>query len=474
MEGLAVQVLDALPDAVATIDATGVVRYANARAHAVLGAAHGSLVGRDAETLLPERLRAAYRVQRERFTAQPSERPRTAVTLLRDDGTERDVDLTVAVTRSGAEVLATVSATDGPAGRLDARRMRTQKLASVGRLAVSLAHEFNNTLTGISAHAHLALSRTSPGDPAHEDLRQIVRATDRAGRLIAQLQAVSRGEQVAFESVDVNQCVRDVGRLLEVVAGESIEVELRLHPRLADVRAQLGAVEQVLLHLAMNARDAMAAGGGRLVIATDSQDGFVALSVTDTGTGMDAATARRAFDPAFTTKPGDDASGLGLTIVDATVRRLGGQVRLDSALGRGTTVRILLPEAAETDPFRDGMAAGTAGTLLIVEDEDTLRAVVERILVDEGYTVLSAASGEEALEVAAAAATPVDLLVSDVVLGGMSGPELVTALRGRSPGLKVLLTSGYAGMSIGPVDDFLPKPFSPFELARRIRGILRP
>ncbi len=334
------------------------------------------------------------------------------------------------------------------------------------RLATEVAHDFNNQLTSISAHAHLALSRLDPSDPVHADLREIVRATERAGRLVSELQAFSRGERVEVERIDLNRTVREVSRLLSVVLGERIDLDLKLANRLPSVEAKVGGLEQAIMQLVLNARDAMAETGGRLTITSAVGDGKVVLSFTDNGPGMDRATRERAFEPFFSTK--QEAVGVGLTTVLTLVDRIGGQVELESAPGAGTTVRLNLPAAEAV------LVAPGNGTVLMVEDEETLRTVVERILGDEGYRVITAASGEEALELASAEPGPIDLLVSDIVLGGMTGPELAAKLKVRRPALKTLLMSGYAGMPIGPVDDFLPKPFSPFELARRIRKLLRP
>jgi two-component system, cell cycle sensor histidine kinase and response regulator CckA len=333
------------------------------------------------------------------------------------------------------------------------------------RLAIGVAHDFNNALTSISAYAHLALSRLDPQDPVHADLREIVRSTERAGRLVTDLQRFSRGDREEVESVDLNDAVRAVSRLLAVVLGEGIELELRLASRLPAIEVNLGELEQAMMQLALNARDAMA-GGGRLTIESAAGDRRVELRFSDTGAGMDAATRARAFEPFFTTKP--DALGLGLTTVHALAERRGGELELESAPGAGTTVRLRLPAAVAAS------AVPALGTVLMVEDEESLRTVVERILGDEGYRVLTAASAEDALALANAEPGAIDLLVSDVVLGGMTGPELATRLKARRPALKTLLMSGYTEMPVGSADDFLAKPFSPFELARRIRRLLRP
>ncbi|MDA0172670.1 response regulator [Solirubrobacter taibaiensis] len=337
------------------------------------------------------------------------------------------------------------------------------------RLAGGAAHDVNNALTSISSYAHLALSRLDPTDSVYADVRQIVRSAERAGKLVGQLQGFLTGEQTPAGAVDVNRCVREVGQLLEVVLGEQIELDLQLAGALPVVEVGHGALEQAVMQLALNARDAMA-GGGRLVVSTTAAEERVVLAFMDTGTGMDAETARRAIEPFFTTRDGGHAVGLGLTTVHTLCERLGGELELESAPGLGTTVRMHLPAAAPAP----APAPRSLGTVLMVEDEESVRTVVERLLTGEGYRVLTAASGEAALDMAAAERGPIDLLVSDVVLGGITGPELAAKLKTRRPALKTLMMSGYADAETGPADDFLRKPFSPFDLARRVRRILRP
>jgi two-component system cell cycle sensor histidine kinase/response regulator CckA len=423
--------------------------------------------------LLPERLHAPYELARERFLADPSVTT-VAFPVRRRDGTELEVEISLSVTDGDPSLVTAVVRDTVARRRLEAQLRQSHTLGSIGRLATGVAHDFNNALTSISAYAHLVLSRLSPQDPSHADVREIVRAAEQAGRLVTQLQAFSRAEPVQAEVVDLNQAIRDVDRLLRVVLGEQVELELQLANRLPGVEVERGTFEQAVTQLALNAREAMPAGG-RLVVQTSRAEalGDVVLTVRDSGLGMDEQTRLRAFDPFFTTKADGESSGLGLTMVHALVERLGGRVELESEPGHGTVVRLHLPAAAP-----GGQPAvrpePAARTVLMVEDEDTLRTVVDRILSEEGYRVLTAASGEEALELAAREPGRIDLLVSDVVLGGMTGPELATKLKARRPELKTLLMSGYPGMPIGPVDEFLPKPFSPFELARRIRHVLRP
>ena len=264
---------------------------------------------------------------------------------------------------------------------------------------------------------------------------------------MTELQAFSRGEQAERATVDLNQCVRDVGRLLSVVLGEQIELELRLAARVPGIETNVGALEQAIMQLAINARDAMP-GGGKLIIETRVDERReIVLAFSDTGHGMDEQTRARAFEPFFTTKADTGSVGLGLTTVQALVERLGGALELESGPGMGTVVRAYLPAAEPAAPVSGRRAPGP-GTVLMVEDEESLRTVVDRILADEGYRVLTASSGEEALALADAEPGPIDLLVSDVVLGGMSGPELIAELKARRPGLETLLMSGYAGMSM--------------------------
>ncbi len=469
---IAPAVVEALQEAVVAFDGDGRVVLANAQAEALFGYPREEFLGLYVERLLPERLHARYRAERERFLGSSGVHTGLHFAIRRRDGSERPVEVDLSVS-DAPECLVTAVAGDTAARRrLERQLLEAQKLESIGRLAAGVAHDFNNVLTSVSGYAHLALSRLPPGDPVHEDVRQIVRAVDRAGRLVTQLQAFSRGERLEVQVLDLSRTVREVGRLLEVVLGATIRLDLRLEPRGPGVKANLGALEQALMQLALNARDAMP-DGGRLAIETRAENGSAVLSVSDTGSGMDELTRAHAFEPFFTTKDAAESIGLGLTIVYALAERLGGHVALDSAPGAGTTVTLHFPLADAPTAVTGGAGSATIGSVLMVEDEDALRTLVGRILTEEGYTVLTAASGEEALELAAVSG-PIDLLVSDVVLGGMTGPELVTKLRARRPDLKVLLMSGYAGVPLGPVDDFLPKPFSPFELARRIRRILRP
>ncbi len=471
-------VAEAVPEPLLVFDAGGTVRLANQRADSFFGYEPGALTGIRADDLLAQSLQTDYANAREAFIADPEPRSGISVTVRRQDGTEHGVEISVTPIREDEDLLVAVTVSHTAAQRrLEAQLRQAQKLESIGRLATGVAHDFNNALTSINGYAHLTLSRLKPDDPSHGDVRQIVSATEHAGRLVTQLQSFSRGERLEVDVIDLNQSVRDVGRLLRVVLGERIDLDLRLGGRLPGVEANVGALEQVVMQLALNARDAMP-DGGQLTIETSASDGptgrWVQLRCADTGVGMDEATRLRAFEPFFTTKAGGESSGLGLTTVYAFAGRFRGTIDLESERGAGTVVRLQLPASSTSaEGFATDRPAGL-GTVLMVEDDESLRTVVDRILTDEGYRVLTAASGEEALELAAQEPGPIDLLVSDVVLGGMTGPELATKLKARRSGMKTLLMSGYPGMPIGPVDDFLRKPFSPFELARRIRRVLRP
>jgi PAS domain S-box-containing protein len=372
---------------------------------------------------------------------------------------------------------------------LEEQLAHAQKMEGVGRLAGGVAHDFNNLLTVILSHAQLAEAELPPGSPLQELVAPIREAAQRGTALTRQLLAFARKQVVSPAVLDLNEVVRGVARLLQRLLGETVGVGVRLSPDLWRVRIDPGQLEQVLVNLAVNARDAMP-DGGRLSVATSNaplaaQDArgrgvpageYVELVVTDTGHGMDAATARRAFEPFFTTK-GELGTGLGLATCLGIVQQAGGAMWAETAPGRGTAVHVLLPRHAGEAP-RTAEATRTPrpavvgpATVLVVEDEEMVRRTALLSLRRAGYGVLAAASGPEALRVAADHAGPIDLLLSDVVLPGMSGRELAERLRVARPGVRVLFTSGYAEdealraqAAAGSVP-ILPKPYTPEDLA---------
>jgi signal transduction histidine kinase/CheY-like chemotaxis protein len=384
---------------------------------------------------------------------------------------------------------------DDERGQLEEELRQAQKMEAIGQLAGGIAHDFNNLLIVISGYSEFALSRLDGSDPQLEaDLREIARAGKRAADLTGQLLAYSRRQTLRPSTFDLNEAVFDNETLLRRLLGEQIEIVSSPTSDTCPVHADRGQIDQILMNLALNSRDAMP-DGGTLLIETETVEldvgdprqfggppgRYVLLRVSDTGCGMDENTRAHAFEPFFTTKPVGQGTGLGLATVFGSVSQNGGFVTVASEPGVGTTFEILLPLASIPVALPDTPAVPTriAGTerILLVEDEVMVSRLVGAILVDNGYDVLTADNGEEALRIAAV--EPFDLLVTDVVMPKMSGKELVLALRVSRPDLRVVWMSGYAhdavgGASLSAGDVFIQKPFSADELARAVRASLEP
>jgi PAS domain S-box-containing protein len=380
--------------------------------------------------------------------------------------------------------------------RLEEQLRQAQKMEAVGRLAGGVAHDFNNLLTVINGYAEVALAGLGPGDPARDHLEPIRDAGARAAGLTRRLLAFSRKQVLAPVVLDLNALVAETGKLLAPVIGEDVRLEVRLAPGLWRVRADQGEIDQVVMNLAVNARDAMPKGG-RLTIETRNvelaggpaarqglpEGRYVVLSVADTGHGMDEATRARLFEPFFTTKEVGKGTGLGLASAYGVVTQSGGHLEVESAPGAGTTFRVYLPRAE--GPVTAGKSlpglvnrARPTETVLLVEDEAAVRSLARRALELEGYAVLEASTGHEALAVCGGHAGPIHLLATDVVMPGMSGREVADRLMSSRPGLKVLFLSGYPADALsgyGVTDTgaiFLPKPYTPRSLARKVREVL--
>ena len=368
---------------------------------------------------------------------------------------------------------------------LQAQFVQAQKMETVGRLAGGVAHDFNNLLTVINGYAEFALTDIPEGDPLHEMVQEIYDAGQRASGLTRQLLAFSRRQVVQPVALDLNVVAGQMHRMLERLIGEDIRLTFDLDPGLWRIRADAGQLEQVIMNLAVNARDAMPEGG-TLVVTTrnlDDDSGQIMLAVADTGCGMDEATQQRLFEPFFTTKRPGQGTGLGLATVYGIVTQAGGRIELSSAPGRGTTFRIYLPRL-EGEGGSDVVASRPAGVVrgtervLIVEDEESLRRIAQRILTAAGYTTICAANGEEAIAVLEAHDAPVDLLLTDVVMPGMSGHELAARIKVTHPDLKVLFASGYLPdafpnrAQLGEDVQFLAKPYSPSSLTSKVRDVL--
>ena len=367
--------------------------------------------------------------------------------------------------------------------QLEEQLRQAVKMEAVGRLAGGVAHDFNNLLTVIGGSTEFLLDACPPGDPRHDDVVDVRRATERARELTRQLLTFSRRQPAQAGPVDLNELVRDAERLLRRVVDAEVRIDLVLDPATPRVRADRGQLEQTLVNLVVNARDAMPAGGTITLATRPTDDGWAAFLVRDTGIGMDSATRAHIFEPFFTTKGAGRGTGLGLSTVFGIVHAAGGRVLVDSEPGAGSTFTVLLPPDASGEPAPEpssGAAAGAGGdeTVLVVEDDPRVRRLACRALESRGYRVLEAGSGDEALAVADAHAGPLHLVMSDGVLPEGGGREVVEALARRRPGLRALLMSGYPADALpgGDADlrgiPLLEKPFTVDRLAAAVRSAL--
>jgi two-component system cell cycle sensor histidine kinase/response regulator CckA len=373
-------------------------------------------------------------------------------------------------------------------------------MQAVGQLAGGVAHDFNNILTAIIGHCDLMLMRHTPGDSDYDDIQQIKSNSNRAAGLTRQLLAFSRQQTLRPQVLQLPDVVSEVSHLLKRLLGETVVLTVKHGRELGAVRADPGQLEQVIVNLAVNARDAMAGkGGGTLTIQTYSVradqvaelgsdilpvDDYTALSISDTGCGIPPAVLGKIFEPFFTTKEVGKGTGLGLSTVYGIVKQSGGFIFADSAVGEGTAFVIYLPvhreekeksRAPAPPPAKTEELWGT-GTVLIVEDEPMVRTVAERALTRQGYTVMTANNGEDALEIVNRG-EPIDLLISDVVMPVMDGPTMVREARKLRPEIPIIFMSGYAEEQLRKSIDidncaFLPKPFSVQEIAEAARKVL--
>lgn len=381
--------------------------------------------------------------------------------------------------------------------QLEREVQRLQKFEAIGRLSGGIAHDFNNALGVILGWAQMAYDEAPAGSPLQKKLQTIVDQAQRTAGLTNQLLAFSRRQVLQPRNIDLNGLVSDTTRLLQGVLGEQIEIKISLAQDLPPVRADATQIEQVLMNLCLNARDAMPQGGRLLIETQGIQIGedfsrihsyatpglYVSLSISDTGAGMDAATLDRIFEPFFTTKETGRGTGLGLATVYGTVKQHGGFVNVYSEPGQGTTFRVYLhassgaPEARCRPEFEQRVAGGTE-TILVAEDHEALRALAREALVSQGYRVIFASNGAEAVRLFEANSQDIRLALLDVVMPVLSGPEAYSQMCAIRPDLPVIFTTGYTAelaslnhkIEEGAV--FLQKPYSPQTLARAIRNTL--
>ena len=380
---------------------------------------------------------------------------------------------------------------------LEDQLRQSQKMEAIGRLAGGIAHDLNNALTAIAGYAELALNEVAADHAARNDVEEIRRAAERAGSVTRQLLAFSRKQLLEPRVFDLNETIAAISRLLARLLGADVDVQTRLSGEMLPVLGDPGQVEQAVINLAVNARDAMP-GGGTLVLATAREivdepfarshpplpaGPYVVLRVSDSGHGMPADTMAHIFEPFFTTKDVGKGTGLGLSMVYGTMKQSGGFIFVDSEIDRGTTFQLYFPPAAAPAAAADGAARGRTGerhgheTLLIAEDEPSVRNLVASALRHDGYHLLLAASAEEAIALAEAHDGPIDLLLTDATMPGKSGIELAQLMTQRRPGIPIIVMSGYTEEALDlpglaePIA-LLQKPFTPRELRRRLRDIL--
>ncbi|WBH16394.1 hybrid sensor histidine kinase/response regulator [Sphingomonas radiodurans] len=420
------------------------------------------------------------------------------------DHPDEPVILSIAGARGLGDAAVVLSLKDNTEeSRLKREVAQATKMQAVGQLAGGVAHDFNNILTAIIGHCDLMLMRHSPGDSDYDDIQQVRNNSNRAAALTRQLLAFSRQQTLRPQVLQLPDVVSEVSNLLKRLLGETVSLEVRHGRDLGPVRADPGQLEQVVVNLAVNARDAMQAkhphGGGKLTIQTRSATvgeisrrgpdimpvgDYTALEISDTGSGIPPEILPKIFEPFFTTKEIGKGTGLGLSTVYGIVKQSGGYIFADSRPGQGATFTIYLPVHATGEPVTPRKAVAKprpvevwgTGTVLLVEDEDMVRAVAERALTRQGYTVLTAENGEAALEIIERHPRP-DLLVSDVVMPVMDGPTMARRARARYPDLPILFMSGYAEEQLRRSIDlenvaFIPKPFSVQQLAEAAREAL--
>ncbi len=381
--------------------------------------------------------------------------------------------------------------------RLQSQLQQAQKMESIGRLAGGVAHDFNNLLTSITGNVSLAQMDLPPGDPMDEALDEIYKAAQSAASLTRQLLAFSRRQIIDPKVLDLKSVIDDTHKMLRRLIGEDIELIIKTQDEQGNIKVDPGQLEQILINLSVNARDAMP-NGGRLWIETGSTvfdddccpsqadltpGRYILLSVSDNGDGMDEETRRRIFDPFFTTKKEGHGTGLGLATVYGIVKQHRGYIDVVSEIGKGTTFKVYFPEITEeADALSKGMAEENLPqgreTVLLVEDESMVRTIAIKILKRQGYTVHSAESGPNALDLVNNNNLEIDLLLTDVVMPVMNGRELAEELHATLPDLKVLFVSGYTDDIIahhGVLDDgleFIGKPYTPQDLAKMVRKVL--
>jgi len=484
----------ASPLAIVTLNPNGSVRTWNASAERIFGWTEAEVLGRRSPVVSEQQLDAFDLVD-----AKADERNALLLRCPRKDGQPVEVITWLATVRNEAgEIVFKMGMFSDitERRRLESQLRQAHKMEAIGQLAGGVAHDFNNLLTVINGRSELLLTRLESGDSRRRDLELVLKTGRRAATLTRQLLAFGRRQVLEPRVLSLNTVIDEVQRMLRSLIREDIKLTFLPTPDLHSVKVDSGQIEQVLVNLVVNARDAMP-GGGEMLIRTANvrldyayhgaveqiEPGeYVVLSVVDTGCGMDAATQARVFEPFFTTKKNGEGTGLGLSTVYGIIKQSGGYIDLSTHVGAGTTFKIYLPRIlgmivpASSSQAVSAVTSGEA--ILLVEDEDEVRDLTRDLLESYGYSVLLAHDGVDALQVAAAHKGPIHLLVTDMVMPNMGGPELAERFRLRQPQAKILFMSGYAGHpfaggeSLAAGIHFVQKPFTPRGLAGKVREAL--
>ncbi len=498
-------ILESVEDGIHGLDRTGHIMFENPASLKTFGWQAHEMLGQHAHTLIHH-----HRADGHPYPAEECPVYRTLYdgqdrhvhneVFFRKDGTSFPVEYTASALRDDSGAIAGVVVTFRDVTeikQLEAQFLQSQKLEAVGELAGGVAHDFNNNLSAILGFSDLALDRLGPDDPLHRYITQVKKAGEQSAALTRQLLAFSRKQLLQPKVLDLNALITNDTTILQRLIGEGIDLRTQLTPELGRIKADPGQVEQVLMNLVVNARDAMPQGG-TLTIETGNVEideaqarvrspmlagPYVRLAVADTGCGMDAATQARIFEPFFTTKETGKGTGLGLSTVYGIIKQSGGYIWVDSTPSQGTTFQIYLPqvdtplEAVATREVSIPQRCDSA-TILLVEDEEMVRVVARDTLHAQGYTVLEAMNGGAALLISERHQGAIDLLLTDVVMPYMSGSELAQRLTAQRPEMRVLYMSGYTDETLAPHGVlepgivFLAKPFTPDGLLRKVSETL--
>jgi PAS domain S-box-containing protein len=489
-------IVESSEDAIIGENLEGVITTWNAAAEKIFGYKASEAIGRHAAMMLP--LESAGEVAENIERARGGEGFRRESVRAGKEGKRLAASLTVSPIREDGKVvgISTIVRDISDRKRLEDQLRQSQKMEAIGRLAGGIAHDFNNLLSVIVGYTYVLQSSLPDDETLRSSAEQVMSAAEKASSLTRQLLAFSRRQVLQAEVIDLNDILAGMEKMLPRVIGEDVEVRAVRTPEIKRVKADPGQIEQVIMNLAVNARDAMPQGGKLTIETADVQfdvhdaamhnvrpGDYVLLAVSDTGIGMDAETRAHIFEPFFTTKEAGQGTGLGLATVYGIVNQSGGHIWVYSEPGKGTTFKIYFPATtAEPEPSRISRESQFAltghETVLLVEDEASLRSLIEQVLGNQGYKVLVASMGEAALEIVKRHKEPIDLLITDVVMPKMGGQVLAEQMKTSHPEMKIIFMSGYTNNALLHNESlkegalFLQKPFTPDVLLRKVREAL--